>query len=299
MIIREEPQNLERTFPFSVHEICIKKESTRRDIFHWHDCLEITCIKDGSGNYYVNGKVYEMHTGDIIIFNNVEPHAWEVTGNRDMLALVAVFSTTFVSENASLFDYDYLRPFIERGPNFKNCLPYDEEATHRIFGLIEDTYNEYRDRCDGYNLMIKAIILQVLTLLIRYYQDDAKPQNQLDKRKTDMERIGQALDYIKQNFREDISLEHAAKTACMSPNYFSAFFKRATGETFIDYLCRFRILTAHDLIKNTEKSITQIATECGFNNMSNFYRSYNRILGEHPSESRKKATSIPTRTADR
>lgn len=287
MVIREEPQNLDKAFPFSVQEICITKSTTRKDVFHWHDCLEITCIKEGGGNYYVNGKIYKMHTGDIIIFNNVEPHAWEVTENENMLALVAVFATTLVSENTSLFDYEYLKPFIERGPNFKNRLPYDEPTTHRIFGLIEDTLEEYRYRREGYNLMIKSIILEVLTLLIRYFQDDEKPRSQIDKRKTDMERIGLSLEYIKKSYRDDITLEAAAKTACMSPNYFSAFFKKATGETFSDYLCRYRIFAAHELIKSTQKSITIIASECGFNNMSNFYRSYNRILGEHPSDSRK------------
>jgi AraC-like DNA-binding protein/quercetin dioxygenase-like cupin family protein len=287
MVIREEPQKLNKAFPFSVNKICISKDSNHPEVFHWHDCLEITCIKEGSGSYYVNGKVYEMHAGDIIIFNNIEPHAWEVTGNGDMLALVAVFSTTLVSEKASLFDYEYLRPFIERGANFKNRLLYSEKTTQRIFSLIEDTYEEYLSKNDGYNLMIKAIILQVLTLLIRYYQDDAKPKSQLDKRKTDMERIGLTLEYIRKNYDGDITLESAAKTACMSPNYFSAFFKKATGETFIDYLCQQRIFKACELIKNTKKSITQIASECGFNNMSNFYRSYKRILGEHPLQSRK------------
>ena len=291
MIIREEPQNLNKSFPFSVNEIHITKKMSRRDIYHWHDCLEITCIKKGKGSYYVNGREYKMRAGDIIIFNNVEPHAWDVEDDDGMLALVAIFSTTLISEGASLFDYEYLRPFVERGPNFKNRLPYNEEMTGRIFALIENAYEEYHSRSDGYNLMIKAIVLQVLTLLIRFYQDQEKPRDQVEKRKDDMERIECALDYIRYNYGEPLSLENIAKTANMSPSYFSAFFKRATGETFVGYVCRYRVYTAHRLIRDTKESIAQIASDCGFSSLSNFYRSYRRVFGENPLKSRKKGVT--------
>lgn len=292
MQIREEPQKLDKAFPFSIEEIRIRNDPAKKGVFHWHDCLEITCIKQGRGRYYVNGKVYEMRSGDIIIFNNVEPHAWDVTGNDGMLAFVTVFSPSLVAEKTSIFDYEYLGPFIDRGPNFKNRLPGEEETTRRVFGLIENAYEEYTGRREGCNLMIKAIILQVLTLLIRYYQDDAKPRSQIGKRKSDMERIGKALDYIQKSYRSDISLDAAAKAVCMSPNYFSAFFRRTVGETFIEYLCRCRILAAHEAIRNSDESITQIALNCGFNNMSNFYRSYNRIIGEHPLVSRMRQKQV-------
>lgn len=286
MQIREEPQNLDKAFPFSIREIRIWNDPAKKDVFHWHDCLEITCIRQGRGRYYVNGRVYEMYAGDIIIFNNMEPHAWNVSGDNGMLALVTVFSPSLVANKTSLFDYEYLGPFLDRGPNFINRLSGEDEATQRIFGLLENAYEEYAGRCEGYNLMIKAIILQVLTLLLRYYQDEAKPRGQIEKRRCDMERIGKALDYIQKNYNSDLSLDVAAKIACMSPNYFSAFFRRTVGETFVEYLCRCRIFAAYEAIRNSDESITRIASDCGFNNMSNFYRSYRRIIGERPSVSR-------------
>lgn len=286
MQIREEPQNLDKAFPFSIGEIRIRNDPAKKDVFHWHDCLEITCIREGSGRYYVNGKIYEMRAGDIIIFNSVEPHAWDVTGDGGMLALVTVFSPSLVAEKTSLFDYEYLGPFLERGPNFKNRLPGEEGTTRRIFALLESACEEYARRREGYNLMIKAIILQVLTLLIRYYQDGGKPRVQIEKRRADMERIEKALDFIQRNYSGDISLDDAARAACMSPNYFSAFFRRTVGETFIDYLCRCRILAAHEAICSSDRSITRIAADCGYNNLSNFYRAYHKMIGERPSESR-------------
>ena len=60
-----------------------------------------------------------MEEDDIIIFNNVEPHGWKLIGG-DMKLLVMIFSPEFVAEKLSIFDTEYLKPFVERGSNFKN-----------------------------------------------------------------------------------------------------------------------------------------------------------------------------------
>ena len=62
-----------------------------------------------------------MGKGDIIIFNNVEPHGWKLL-DEDMELLVMIFSPEFVAEKLSFFDSGYLKPFVERGSNFKK--PY-------------------------------------------------------------------------------------------------------------------------------------------------------------------------------
>ena len=72
-----------------------------------------------------------MEENDIIIFNNVEPHGWKLLGGR-MKLLVMIFSPEFVAEKISTFDTEYLRPFVERGTNFKNRVGHEVPAYRRF-----------------------------------------------------------------------------------------------------------------------------------------------------------------------
>lgn len=286
MAVQEEPTHLNTRFPFSCFPIAVVQSPEQRHVFHWHSCLEITCIRSGRGNYFVNGKIYPVSPGDVMLFNSVEPHAWEVVGNQKMGMLVTVFSETLVSENGGLFGSEYLRPFLERGPGFENRLPGSHPTVVRIYRLMQSIADEWHGRHAGYRLMIQSLLLQALALLTRYYRNAGGPAGQPDRRGGDMQRIERPLEYIRENYHEDVTLARAAGEACMSPTYFSAFFKKTTGVNFVDYLCRYRVFAAYRMIRCTDKSIVTIAAECGFRNMSNFYRAYRRVLGEAPSQAR-------------
>ena len=110
---------LDKEFPFQISEVELTPENSRPGSYHWHSYFEITCVLGGKGNYFVNGQEYTMEEDDIIIFNNVEPHGWKLIGG-DMKLLVMIFSPEFVAEKLSIFDTEYLKPFVERGSNFKN-----------------------------------------------------------------------------------------------------------------------------------------------------------------------------------
>lgn len=289
MQLRKDDLGLDPTFPFSVGRVELTSADDMSEIRHWHNCLEITCVRQGAADYFVDGRTYSMTPGDVIIFNNLEPHGWEVQRGESMTALVAVFSPELVAEGASLFDREYLRPFYERGSNFRNMLPATEGGVRRITALLEEAEVEFEKRASGYRLMIKAIVLQVLTFLERNYGRASAPPEMPEARDRSLKRIAHALDFIQRYYDEDISLADAAREAGMSPHYFSSYFKKSTGSTFIEHLCRLRVLKARELTRETDRTLVDIAMDSGFNNMANFYRAYRRILGESPSEARRKS----------
>ena len=122
---------LDKEFPFQISEVELTPENSRPGSYHWHSYFEITCVLGGKGNYFVNGQEYTMEEDDIIIFNNVEPHGWKLIGG-DMKLLVMIFSPEFVAEKLSIFDTEYLKPFVERGSNFKNRIGREEEVSGEI-----------------------------------------------------------------------------------------------------------------------------------------------------------------------
>jgi AraC-like DNA-binding protein len=75
----------------------------------------------------------------------------------------------------------------------------------------------------------------------------------------------------------------------MSESRFSRFFRRATGNTFVDFVNRVRVHRACQLLMETDRAITHICYEAGFNNVANFNRRFLEIKGMTPSEFRRQA----------
>ena len=160
---------LDKEFPFQISEVELNQANSRPGTWHWHSYFEITWVLEGKGNYFVNGQEYTMEKDDIIIFNNVEPHGWKLLGGN-MKLLVMIFSPEFVAEKISLFDAEYLKPFVERGSNFKNRVGREEKVNEEIRISIREIYQEWNERKEGYPLMIKANVLRILTKLYRNYK---------------------------------------------------------------------------------------------------------------------------------
>ncbi len=183
---------LDKEFPFQISEVILDASNSRPDTFHWHSYFEITYVRKGRGCYFVNGQEYSMSEEDIIIFNNVEPHGWTLLED-DMHLLVMVFSPEFVAEKLSVFDSDYLKPFVERGSNFKNRIGKEEEVSHEIRKAIREIYTEWEEKKEGYPLMIKADVLRILTMLIRAYQNESKSDEMLKEKKKRHETAGKSI----------------------------------------------------------------------------------------------------------
>lgn len=279
--------SLDPSCPFYIERRTLCQADNQPDCFHWHSCFEITLILHGRGIYYVNEQTYEVTDGDIILFNNVEPHGWEVKSGALEL-LVMIFQTEFIAAGFAVMDYDYLKPFIERGSNFKNRLDSGSPLTGEIASLMLSVEDEFNGKTTGYLLMVKADVLKILTLLIRHSQDNTKSAALLQEKKLKMMRLASVFDFINGHFTEQITLADVAAIAFMSPNYFSAYFHKVTGRHFNEYVNSLRVAKADKLLSETDLSVLEAASRCGFRNMSNFYRIYKKIHKDVPRKGQPK-----------
>jgi len=92
-----------------------------------------------------------------------------------------------------------------------------------------------------------------------------------------LKRINRVLDYLDNNYSQELSLELLANIANFSPYHFHRIFKGIVGESLYKYIQRIRIeKSAHSLKYQNNKSITEIAVECGFNNSASFARTFKK-----------------------
>lgn len=100
-------------------------------------------------------------------------------------------------------------------------------------------------------------------------------------------RIDKAFEYINMNFHKNITLGEVAKLVNMTEVSFSRFFKARTGITFIDSLLELRLGQASRMLIDTTQSVSEVAYNCGFNNISNFNRLFKKKKGCTPKEFRE------------
>lgn len=97
-----------------------------------------------------------------------------------------------------------------------------------------------------------------------------------------------AVQYIKNNYMKEITLEEVSKKVCVSPNYFSRMFKNELNQSFIDYLTHLRVEAAKDLILKTNKSMRDICWEVGYNDPNYFTKVFKKVTNLTPSEFKDK-----------
>lgn len=94
------------------------------------------------------------------------------------------------------------------------------------------------------------------------------------------------ISYIDENYKSELSLDILADEFNTSPKYISKLVKDKLGISFVEYVAGLRINCAKELLEKTNKNITEVYTEIGFNNRNTFIRTFKNFMGITPSEYR-------------
>ncbi len=261
-------------------------------IMHRHDFIELVYVISGSGIHKVAGKEYKTAKGDIFVVNYDIPHGFfHGTGSGEPLVVyncvflpqfldVSLFSASHFEEITSSFLFNSLAP-----DNFnpKPDLRLSGTKFFEISELFEKMYLEYKQMNRGYIDIIRAHLIEIIVKIFRYTPQNAK--RGVTGRNTEL--IQKAIEYMKLNYRSEISLSDLALHSFISKNYFSKLFKDVTGTNVSDYIQYLRTEQACTLLKTSEMKVTEIARQAGFSDMKFFYEVFKRITGKTPGEYRK------------
>ncbi|MBW8323125.1 MAG: AraC family transcriptional regulator, partial [Prolixibacteraceae bacterium] len=132
-------------------------------------------------------------------------------------------------------------------------------------------------------------LLKVFNLLLQIEEREnltlpSSLPNSFDK---DHDQINKIYEYVFKNIHSGIKLKDASALVYMEPGSFCRYFKKKTRQTFMDYVKKVRIGIAAKMLAETDKQITQICYECGYNNLANFNHYFKVIMKKTPSEYRK------------
>ncbi|WP_162341588.1 helix-turn-helix domain-containing protein [Paenibacillus paridis] len=109
------------------------------------------------------------------------------------------------------------------------------------------------------------------------------------RRQRKEEIVGKTFRLVEERYAQDLSLQLLAEELNMNPSYVSLIFKEETGDTFINYVTRFRVDKAKGLLNTTELTIAQIAKEVGYANAQHLIRVFKKLESCTPGEYRSAA----------
>jgi two-component system response regulator YesN len=96
-----------------------------------------------------------------------------------------------------------------------------------------------------------------------------------------------AKKYIQEHCTEQVTLDDLARLIGMNPSYFSTFFKKETGQNFMEYLSEVRMNNACKMLKETNKTVMAVCEEVGYNDLKHFIKSFKKYSGLKPNEYRR------------
>lgn len=280
---------LDKKFPFTVFK---GKGFSAEDVkngnvyMHNHYCLEINLALSLGGTYYIGDNSYPINENDIFIINNYEYH-YAANENDQMELMVIIFDPELVWQNEAM-DYLYIKAFYEWKNGFKHRLN-GESVPPAVTEVIFEIEREWNEKSAGYQLVIKSLLIKLLALLYRRFEETSQYSEKIMRFQNEYIRIIDAVNYIDENFKEPVALKKLAETVHMNQNYFSTYFRNVMNCSVSTYIIRKRLKHACMLLSTTDDSIIEIALDSGFENVPYFNRTFKKHIGITPKEYRNNA----------
>lgn len=253
--------------------------------WHYHEEYELHLILDSHGKAFVGDYIGQFSPGHLVLTGPRLPHNWVSTDLPEngiaVRDLCLQFCDAPIRQAAGLIpEMAELLALLERarfGIEFFGLSGLAQERLLRIkqlhglqrfaefLALLGDLV-----RCTDYRLLS--------TVQLQGFDDDAS-----------LAKIGSIVEYITEHSAESFSMAELSARAGMTESAFSRYFRRATGNTFTDFVNRLRITRACQLLMETDRYITNVCYDVGFNNVANFNRRFLQIKGMTPKEFRQQA----------
>ncbi|MBQ7432257.1 MAG: AraC family transcriptional regulator [Lachnospiraceae bacterium] len=256
---------------------------------HWHEDLEFIHVLDGEMNYFINGSKVFLSKGDCLFVNARQMHYGYAHYDHECIFTCILIHPALLTANTYLYK-KYVQPLISNDSlMYLKYTDIDKDYNKIAAGLRRvDQLKE--NRSVGYQLEVINILSSLFVLILtcqKEHPDTAKtvPDPKLTAQK-------QMVAFIAGNYTEDLSLDQIAASAAVSKSTCCRLFKTYIHQSPIDFLNAYRLQVSCHLLTETDKSISEIASLCGFNHTSYFSKLFLRSYGCSPKVYRRSHISI-------
>ncbi len=268
---KENAKHGETTFPVQRY-ITNLTEPGQVVTTHWHEEAEFTLITRGACLYHIDLVDYEVQEGDLLFIPPLLLHSISAQLKEKATSETYVFHMNFLGGNsADICSIRYFKPIMDREITMPYLMKRDHPAYASLLEIFQQTHALYEEKQAGYELALKALLLQLFFVLLQYSEKNTSP----DLGKTS-DKLKQVLDYIELHYTESIAVSELARLCHFSDYYFMRFFKKHMNMTCVEYIVSLRLEKSVELFKEGNTSILDVSLSVGFRNLSYFHRAFKK-----------------------
>lgn len=237
---------------------------------------EVFTLLTDKANFYVEGQKYALKKGDVMIFSTKEIHMVEFDESlpyqRRVIHFAKEFVLPFSSDKFNLFNV-----FDNRCLGTNNRIPAhlaEAAGIHIYFDKMQEALSSGLDGCE---IMARCYFVQMLIAINRILSST----NDLSSKTTENDKILKIIEFINSNLASELTIDNLSQQFYISKYYMSRLFKATTGYTINQYISYKRIWLADELISRG-MSATEACHSVGYNDYSNFYKTFTKIMGYSP-----------------
>jgi len=248
--------------------------------FHSHDYYEIYVFHQGDCRYIVDNKIINMSPGTILFMNGKAVHKAHIIGNpNNYVRSVVHFHPQFIEDLVEFLNCKYLLDTFE--DNNTTLKITDKQKFKTLDYMIKEIAN-LSSTFDKNQTELKLCIIKLLFYISRVGTPNFPLKNIDDSEK--IKYVEGIVNIIQENYTKQLSIAEIAKEMNLSSSYTSRVFKVVTGYTIMEYLMDYRFSQTKYLLEiSSNKTLKDIAMECGFTSSSHFSHFIKRRTGYSPS----------------
>ncbi|CAM4253557.1 AraC family transcriptional regulator [Zobellia nedashkovskayae] len=261
-------------------------KNNKNNVWHYHPEIELVHVYGGSGKRQIGSHVSYYSKGDLILIGSNLPHCGFTNSLTDNESETVIqMKLDFLGND--FFDIPEMKKIQSLFEMAKGGIAFSGKTKRKIGEKMQIL--EYQTHFQR--------LLSILNILNELGNSkEFKILNaegfSMETEVKDNDRINVVFNHVKNNFKEEITLDEISNMVSMTIPSFCRYFKKITNKTFVQFVNEYRLVHASKLLAEQPLSITEVCFESGFNNFSHFNKQFKAFTGQNPSEYRNELKTV-------
>ena len=247
---------------------------------HFHSAVEVLIPIEGELYSVIDKTEFCVKTGEVLIIPAGCTHSLRMEQDSARELILFEMNNVFTLKEFGAFRQMMSKPIY---------LHAEHTACAGVREKLVELVEVYRSGKMLRNMHCYALLLEIYAQLGESYLETSATQaevNAINRQLSGEDAFNRALDYVSENYMDDVTLDSLAAYAGFSRYTLSRMFRQHTGQTFTQYLNKRRVTMAEELLASTKVPVTQVALQCGFNSIATFNRVFRDVRGCTPTQYR-------------
>ncbi len=251
---------------------------------HWHNDIEFVKVIDGEINYNINGEIVHLKKGEALFINSKQFHYNFPEGEEECNFVCIILHPILMCSSKTIAE-KYVSPILAN-----NSIPFyifksSSTWENTVLSCIDRIYKLEDEEC--LELKLYSLFFEMWTQMYIHLSDKITHKSKDTQHLTELKNM---ISYIKEHYKEKISLSDIANAGGTCKTSCCAIFKKFTNQTPNEYLTDYRLHKSIELIQNTDMTLTQICYDVGFSGASYFSETFKKVYNITPTEYKKMAS---------